>query len=248
MFRVVEPAVLYFGTQVVLINTMNKDGSTNIAANSSVWWLGWTCMLGIDATSKTTENLLANGECVLNLPGFENADLVDRVALTTGCSKVPAHKKILGYRSVKDKFTLAEASALASDRVRAPRIAECPVQLEARVAKVHTIGAGHKDKPLPTKAFELNIERVHVNEKLIMEGSHSKIDPDRWNPLMMNFRELYGLTSKARSSKLAAGTDAIYAPWRLGKAGRWLSARMAKKIERQKLRAGVAKNTEVCND
>ena len=77
----IEPAILYFGTPVVLISSLNEDGTTNIAPNSSAWWLGWSCMLGIDGSSQTTKNLLRHGECVLNLAGVEMAMAVfDRLA------------------------------------------------------------------------------------------------------------------------------------------------------------------------
>jgi flavin reductase (DIM6/NTAB) family NADH-FMN oxidoreductase RutF len=39
---VVEPSILYFGTPVVLISTLNQDRSVNVAPMSSAWWLGWT--------------------------------------------------------------------------------------------------------------------------------------------------------------------------------------------------------------
>jgi flavin reductase (DIM6/NTAB) family NADH-FMN oxidoreductase RutF len=38
-----EPSILYFGTPVALLSTLNKDGSANLAPMSSVWWLGGTC-------------------------------------------------------------------------------------------------------------------------------------------------------------------------------------------------------------
>jgi flavin reductase (DIM6/NTAB) family NADH-FMN oxidoreductase RutF len=53
-----EPSILYFGTPVVLISSENKDGSANLAPMSSVFWLGWRCILGFDASSKTTENMI----------------------------------------------------------------------------------------------------------------------------------------------------------------------------------------------
>lgn len=55
----IEPAVHYWGTPVVLVSTCNADGSANLAPMSSAWWLGWSCMLGLDASSQTTENLRA---------------------------------------------------------------------------------------------------------------------------------------------------------------------------------------------
>ncbi len=37
MHRVSEPAILYFGTPVVLVSTLNADGSPNLAPISSVF-------------------------------------------------------------------------------------------------------------------------------------------------------------------------------------------------------------------
>ncbi len=94
----IEPAIMYFGTPVVLISTLNEDGTTNIAPISSAWWLGWSCMIGIDATSHTTKNLKRNGQCVLNLASGDLAEKVDALALLTGSEEIPLHKKMLGYK------------------------------------------------------------------------------------------------------------------------------------------------------
>ena len=45
--NIIEPAILYFGTPVVLIGSSNEDGSFNLAPMSSAWWVGWRCMLGL---------------------------------------------------------------------------------------------------------------------------------------------------------------------------------------------------------
>ena len=74
MHKRIEPAIHYWGTPVVLVSTLNEDGSVNVAPMSSAWWLGWSC-------------------------------------------------------------------TLPSDEVRAPRVAECPVQLEAVVSSVRAFGA-----------------------------------------------------------------------------------------------------------
>ena len=84
MHQIVQPAILYFGTPVVLISTLNEDGSANLAPMSSAWWLGQRCVLGLAVASKTTENLRRTGECVLNLPSANMAARVDRLARTTG--------------------------------------------------------------------------------------------------------------------------------------------------------------------
>mgnify|MGYP000896857278 CR=1 FL=1 len=47
------PPILYFGTPVVLISTKNPDGTANLAPISSIFWLGWRCIIGLGASSQT---------------------------------------------------------------------------------------------------------------------------------------------------------------------------------------------------
>jgi hypothetical protein len=67
-FRTIEPKILYFGTPVALISSLNEDGTTNLAPMSSFWALGWTLMLGLLDETKTAENMERHAECVVNLP------------------------------------------------------------------------------------------------------------------------------------------------------------------------------------
>jgi flavin reductase (DIM6/NTAB) family NADH-FMN oxidoreductase RutF len=135
MHRVIDPKIMYFGTPVVLISTLNEDFSANLAPMSSAWWLGKSCMLGLGTRSKTAENLKRLGECVLNLPSSDMVDAVDKLALTTGSCTMPDYKEKMGFRYVKQKFEEADLTPVASELVRPPRVAECPVQLEAVVDK-----------------------------------------------------------------------------------------------------------------
>ena len=42
-FATIEPKILYFGTPVALVSSVNEDGSIEILAPiSSFWALGWT--------------------------------------------------------------------------------------------------------------------------------------------------------------------------------------------------------------
>ena len=82
--QLVDPAILYWGTPVVLVSTLNEDGSANLAPISSAFWLGHTATLGFGLTSHSLANLQRTGECVLNLPGPDQVSAVDRLALTTG--------------------------------------------------------------------------------------------------------------------------------------------------------------------
>ncbi|MEU5093472.1 flavin reductase family protein [Streptomyces sp. NPDC020996] len=192
--------VLYFGTPVVLISSRNEDGTANLAPMSSAWWLGQSCMLGLGNSGQTTANLLRDGECVLNLPSSAMVDAVDRIALTTGRREVPDFKMKQGYRYVPDKFAAAGLTEQASDLVRAPRVAECPVQLECRVVAAHPFGT-----PTPhATAFQAEVLRAHVEEELVIPGTHY-VDPLGWDPLIMKFCEFFGGGHNVHPSRLAEG-------------------------------------------
>jgi flavin reductase (DIM6/NTAB) family NADH-FMN oxidoreductase RutF len=214
MFRTIEPAILYFGTPVVLVSTENADGTTNVAPISSAWWLGWSCLLGFGARSHTPANLLRTGECVLNLPSVAQVGAVDRLARTTGSDPVPPHKVAMGYRHEKEKLGIAGLTPLPSEVVRPPRLAECPVQLEATLAGEHPIAAGDPQRAGLLVALEVQIRRVHVAEELLLDGHADRIDPRRWRPLIMSFCEFFGLGDVVHPSRLAEIPESAYRPRR----------------------------------
>ncbi|WP_407319453.1 flavin reductase family protein [Isoptericola halotolerans] len=196
--QVIEPRVMYFGTPVVLISTTNEDGSTNLAPMSSVWWVGTSCMLGLDATSQTTMNLERTGELVLNLPSSEMVGAVDRMARYTGTPVVPRHKAAIGYEFLADKFSISGLSATPADEVMPARVDECPIQLEAHVAGIHPFGGDDS-----VVAVEARVVRTHVLPELLIDGSDRHLDPDRWDPLIMKFTHFYGGGRNLRGSRLA---------------------------------------------
>lgn len=213
----IEPAILYFGTPVVLIGSCNEDGSFNLSPMSSAWWLGWRCMLGLGCNSKTTENLMRTGECVLNLPSAALVDAVDRLARTTGSDPVPAGKQMRGYRHEKDKFALSGLTAQPGDTVAAPRALECPVQIEAKLAHSHGLAQDDATWRSRLSAIEVRVTRVHAHPDIIMDGAPDRIDPDKWRPLIMSFQQFYGLGGgKLQRSELGQIPEASYRPpgWR----------------------------------
>lgn len=212
MHRTINPAILYFGTPVVLVSTLNEDGSANLAPMSSAWWLGWNAMLGFGARSNTPANLLRSGECVLNLPSVEQVDLVDRLALTTGSDPVPPHKQAMGYQHVRDKFAWCGARAVPSADVSPPRVEQCPVQLEARLAGHHRIAEPIEADRGKLVAIEVTITRVHVREDLLQDGHAHRIDPDRWRPLLMSFCQFHGVGPRVHPSRLASIDESLYRP------------------------------------
>ena len=199
MHRTIEPKILYMGTPVVLISTLNEDGTANLAPMSSAWWLDMSCMLGLGTRGKTFDNLQRTRECVLNLPSSEMVSKVDRLALTTGVNPVPEYKEKMGFRYVADKFALAGLTAAASETVRPPRVAECPVQLEAVIENIHTLGTPDDYHA----AIEARVIRVHVEESILNDEKRHYIDTDKWKPLIMSFCEFYGLGDKVHPSRFA---------------------------------------------
>jgi len=211
MHIAIEPSILYLGTPVVLITTLNDDATPNIAPMSSAWWLGWNCMLGLGAKGHTAANLLRERECVLNLPSIHNVDAVNRLARTTGSDPIPPHKQAMGYSHVKDKFAQANLTPAPSGLVAPPRIAECPIQLEAVLETHHPFG--HRpDKSTTALAFEVRIVRAHVDTALLLEGHENRIDPDKWRPLIMSFCHFYGLGERLQDSVLAQIPESAYRP------------------------------------
>ncbi|MHB1587827.1 MAG: flavin reductase family protein [Acidiferrobacteraceae bacterium] len=210
MHQTIEPAILYFGTPVILIGTVNEDKTYNLAPMSSAFWLGWRCMLGLAVSSKTTQNLIRTGACVLNLPSVEEVAAVDCLALTTGANPVPDRKKRRGYRYEPDKFGISGLTSIASETVAAPRVRECPVQLEATVAAIHGIAEEDSAQRGTFVCVEVRIERVHVEEAILVNGAYHRIDPDKWRPLIMSFQKFYGLGLQVHTSTLATIPESLY--------------------------------------
>lgn len=197
MHQRLTPKIFYFGTPVVLISTLNEDGTPNLAPMSSAWWLDDSCMLGMSSRSKTVDNIRREGKCVLNLPSADLVDAVDRLALTTGREDVPDYKARMGYRFEPDKFRIAGLTPTPTAPGWPPRVAECPVQMQAVLEKLHDFGAPHH------VAMEVRALQTWLDDAILDAERRHHVNPDKWRPLIMNFLEFYGLGQQLRPSRLA---------------------------------------------
>ncbi|MFI9189949.1 flavin reductase family protein [Streptomyces californicus] len=179
------PSILYFGTPVVLLSTENENGSFNLAPMSSAWALGHVIVLGLGAEGQTAHNLRSRRDLVVNLPGPAQWPAVERLAPLTGRTPVPASKRG-SFRFEPDKFAAAGLRPQPSERVRPPRVAECPMQLEARVTQARPDSSGD------FLIVEAQVLTVHADPRIVVSGSQH-IDPAAWSPLIYNFRHYYGL-------------------------------------------------------
>jgi flavin reductase (DIM6/NTAB) family NADH-FMN oxidoreductase RutF len=185
----IKPSILYFGTPVVLITTMNPDATVNISPMSSASALGDRVVLGCTASGQGIANLRRQKECALNFPSPELWRNVERIARATGRRDVPAEKAAIGYEYVADKFALAELSQLPSETIQPPRIAECPLQFEAELVEARA-----SNGPDGEPAFyiaETRVKRVHAHREIVVDGTNH-VDPKRWEPLLYVFRHYFG--------------------------------------------------------
>lgn len=183
---VINPKILYYGTPVILLNTLNSDNSTNISPISSSWALGDYIILGIGTGGKAFENLEAHRECVINIPNPILWENVERLAPFTGKNPVPDYKKEHGFSYEKDKYSASRLTAIESHEVVPTRIAECPIQIEAIVRDIRVPKYSTHFAIIETEAL-----KVHSHEDILV--NHQHIDPKKWSPLIYNFRHYFGL-------------------------------------------------------
>jgi flavin reductase (DIM6/NTAB) family NADH-FMN oxidoreductase RutF len=154
--------------------------------------------LGLLAETKTLQNLEKRPECVVNVPSPDMWRQVETLAPLTGQNPVPEDKRDK-FRFQKDKFTAAGFTPWASETVRASRVKECPVQMEAITRNIHRLkGDSRLQKLGGGAAVEVEILRVHVREDFVMKGNY--VDPGKWQPLIYNFRHYFGLGEELGST------------------------------------------------
>lgn len=182
--RVVRPPILYAGTPVILLASLNADGSPNLAPASSYWALGQMLALGLETEGQTLANLQERPQLTVSFPSPPLWPAVERIAELTGRAEVPA-AKAGRYTHHADKFAAAGLTPQASDLVGPPRVAECLLQLEAEVRRITPGVTGEY------AIAEAEVVRVHADRRIIADGDH--IDPLAWQPIVYSFRHYFGI-------------------------------------------------------
>ncbi len=103
--------------QLVLVTTMNKDGTSNIAPKNWISYMAFgpsLIALGCSTKHWTAKNILRSGEFVVNVPGTE---LVDKI-WEAGYLDHPRPVESLGL------------TPIPSVSVKPPRVEECKAHLE----------------------------------------------------------------------------------------------------------------------
>lgn len=193
-FKTIMPTILYFGNPVAIVSSINQDRTPNLAPISSFWELGWTMVLGLLSDTQTLDNLQREADCVVNIPSPDVWRAVERLAPLTGKNPVPP-EKAAKFHFEADKFGAAGLTRLPSELVKAPRVKECPVHLEAKVNQIHVLKGEPRLEKLGGGAMvEVRILRVHVRSDFVLNEKY--VNPEKWQPLIYNFRHYFGLGSE----------------------------------------------------
>lgn len=89
-------------------------------------------------------------------------------------------------------------------------VGECPVQLEAIVKEIHPLADQDRDMKERILIIELRIVRIHIEESILIEGNHNRVDPNEWKPLTMSFQKFYGFGKEINYSRLSNIPEAFY--------------------------------------
>ena len=176
------PTMFYYGFPVVLLTTTDKDGNADVTPISCTFTLGANAVIALVKLNKAYHNVMEVPEVVFNLPTAAMWEKVEAIAPYTAQNPVPP-QKMGKYTYTDDKFSIGGFTQLPSEKVRPPRIAECPIQAEAKVKNVNDRDA--------YVLVELEFVQVYAEDHLVMEGN--KINPLEWEPLIYNFKHYYGL-------------------------------------------------------
>lgn len=217
--RVIDPSVLYLGTPVYLVATQNVDGTTNLAPASSHFALGRMIVLGLEEGGQSLDNVRRHGQITVNFPSALQWQHVERLAGVTGKDPVPADKAEQCVFEPR-KFERAGLTPIESDLVDVPRVAEAPIQLEARVHQV-TAGAAPNGSESFFGIVEAEVVRVHARSDVTVAGT-DHIDPEAWHPLLYAYRHFFDRGAEVgwtRKSPLIEPPEAV-ARWELS-GGTW---------------------------
>ena len=182
----VKLKILYFGTPVVLISSLDREGNVNLSPMSSAWALGYNVVLGLSTIGKTFENLDATRELTLNFPDKDLWKNVEKLAPLTGKNPVPP-LKIGRYKFESDKFRAASLTAVDSDVVRPPLVEECPLKMEAVVKNIYALSEDNTGEAI----VQASVVKVHASKGIVLDDEH--IDPMKWKPLIYSFRHYFSL-------------------------------------------------------
>lgn len=158
-----KPAPVLYPVPAVLVTCGDCDGVKNII---TLAWVGTVCsnppMVAISVRPERFSHplLKETREFVVNLPTSDLAEVTDYCGVASGRDG--------------DKFTTARLTPVRGSQVKAPLLAECPVNLECKVKNIIPLGSHD--------LFLAEIVAVHMDEAVL--GSNASLDLAKALPLV----------------------------------------------------------------
>lgn len=152
-----KPGNMLYPLPVVMVSVVGKNGEKNIL---TIAWTGTICsdppMVSISVRPErhSYQMIKDSGEFVINLVRKELVYATDYCGVKSG-------------RDI-DKFKEMKLTAIAGDKVKAPLIAESPVNIECQVTQVIPLGSHDM--------FLANVVAVHANEEFMDEKNKFHFD------------------------------------------------------------------------
>lgn len=177
--RIQKPFPALYPVPVMLITCLDSDGEPNIF---TVSWVGTVSSspphvaIGVRPYRYSRAAIQQSGEFVINIP---DESLLRAVDICGHISKVRA-----------DKFALTGLTPVPASQVKAPLVAECPVNIECKVVKM-----------IPLDSHDLfvgEIMAVQVDETVLNEAGF--IDYSRAQPIAYLGNEYWSLGRRLETS------------------------------------------------
>lgn len=155
------PSTVLFPVPAVLVTSRLGEGEPNIIT------IAWTGILNSEppvvyisvrpAGRHSYSLIKESGEYVINIPSAGQAGVVDYCGTVSG-------KEV-------NKFKETGLTPVPASKVKAPLIAECPVNIECKVQQVLPLGSHH--------IFIADVLAVHYNENVLNEKGRPDMDKIR---------------------------------------------------------------------
>jgi flavin reductase (DIM6/NTAB) family NADH-FMN oxidoreductase RutF len=173
-----NPFTVLFPCPVVLVTSLNSRGEPNII---TLAWVGTLCSeppiigLGIRPSRYSYKLIESNKEFVVNIPSKKHLIETDYCGVTSG-------KDI-------NKFSKTKFNPKIADKVNAPLIHECPVNIECILKNIVPLGTHD--------LFLGEVVQIHIDEEIL--DKKGKIDFVKADPFVYNAGEYWGINKKLGS-------------------------------------------------
>ena len=185
--RLLTPSTYLYPAPVLLISSREESGRPHVA---TICWAGVLCseppLLGVSVRPSRRSNKLIKDamEFVINIPSRKWLKETD----------------YCGFASVADtdKFATVGFTAVEAEKVTAPLIQECPVNLECVVKQILPLGSHD--------LFIAEVVAAHADEDVLVGDAISveKLSPVVYCPIVHEYRglgetlALYGFSTQAK--------------------------------------------------